>query len=101
MSNNVRLTGLAAILSLSLACGCLSAAVLPVVIPATSEIYSSGQAATSQGGTLPPSFSFTAGGGQTISFSSVTGTVSCGGMCASGIAPDGASIAGMTGTNIG
>jgi len=98
MAINFRLTGFAVLLSLGLG-GSLSAAVLSV--GATSEIYSSGQAATSQGGTLPLSFAFTAGAGQTLSFSSVTGTVSCGGLCASGIAPDGASIAGMTGTNIG
>src|SRR5438552_1229345 len=99
MAINFRLTGFAALLSLGLG-GSLSAAVLSVA--STSEIYSAGQAASSGGGTLPASFAFTAGAGQTLTFSSVTGTVACGqgGMCASGIAPDGTSIAGYTGTNI-
>src|SRR5258706_9012079 len=97
MAINLRLIGFAGLLSLSLG-GCLSAAIL---VPGTSEIFSAGQAAPIDSGTLPPSFAFAAGAGQTLTFSSVTGTVSCGADCASGIGADGTTIAGFTGTNIG
>jgi hypothetical protein len=96
MAINLRLIGFAGVLSLSLG-GCLSAAIL---VPGTSEIFSAGQAAPLNSGTLPPVFSFTAGVGQTLTFSSVTGQVTCGAGCASNIGPDGTTIAGYTGTNI-
>jgi hypothetical protein len=103
MAINLRLTGFAGLLALSLG-GCLSAIPLPLTVLSTAEIFSAGQASPfDPQGTLPPSFAFTAGAGQTLKFSSVTGTVACGqgGMCASGVGPDGTTIAGYTGTNIG
>jgi hypothetical protein len=98
MAVNCRIISLAGLLSLGLA-STLSATVL--VVGSTSEIYSAGSAAPLDSGTLPPGFSFTPAAGQTLTFSSVTGTSSCGAGCASGIGPDGTSIAGYTGTNIG
>jgi hypothetical protein len=98
MATNLRRTGLAGLLSLSLG-GYLSAGVLPV--SGKSEIFSAGQAAPFDGGTLPPSFGFIAGAGQTLTFSSVTGTVSCDGSAGCTSGGDGVSMAGFTGTNIG
>jgi uncharacterized protein (TIGR03437 family) len=47
-----------------------------VTIPATANIFAAGRD-TAFDGTLPPSFSFTAGSGAIISFTQVTGSVTC------------------------
>ena len=48
-------------------------------VPSSSNIFAAGRAGTSpMDGTLPPSFSFTAGPGRLLTFQSVTGTVQCG-----------------------
>lgn len=97
---NFKLTALAALLGVGIA-GCLPATVLTV--DGKSEIFGAGQAAPPDFmGLLPPSFAFTAGAGQTLTFNSVTGLVSCGGGC-SNVGPNGGTNQGgpSTGTNIG
>lgn len=99
MMKSFKSIGLAAMLSLG-AAGCVSASVL---IPGTAEIFSAGQASPFDPmGTLPVNaLTFTAGAGQTVSFTSVTGTVGCSATCPTGGA-DGINIGGAfaAGTNI-
>jgi uncharacterized protein (TIGR03437 family) len=48
-------------------------------VPSSSNLYAAGRTATSpMDGTLPPSYSFTAGPGKVLTIQSVTGTVQCG-----------------------
>lgn len=98
MTKSFKSIGLAAVLSLG-AAGSLSASVL---IPGTAEIFSAGQASPFDSmGTLPVNaLTFAAGAGQTVSFTSVTGTVGCSATCPTNTA-DGLNIGGaFTGTNI-
>ena len=86
------LTGAA---SLALA-GCLSAAVLTV--DAKSEIFSAGAATPYDSmALLPPTIAASAG--QLLTFSSVTGTASCGTACGTA-GPDGADLGFVNGTNL-
>ena len=57
-----------------------------MVVPGTANIFGSGFATPSGGGSLPPLFSFSSGSGLVLSFSSVTGSVSSG---AFNFGPDG------------
>ena len=70
------------------------------VAPATSSIFAAGFGTTAGvgdgSGTLPPSITFAAGGG-TLTFSGVTGTVSCGPACAN--EPTGPTSNGPDGTS--
>src|SRR5687767_15677748 len=68
---------LAAVVSTSLliAVGASHAALLAV--DAKANIFSAGEAAPFGGGVLPPSFSFAAASDLILTFSSVTGSVSC------------------------
>ena len=76
----------------------------PFVAPASSNIFAAGFGTTAGAGdgsgTLPPSITFAAGGG-TLTFSGVTGTVSCGPSCTNeptgptSNGPDGTSYNGM------
>jgi uncharacterized protein (TIGR03437 family) len=48
-------------------------------VPSSSNIFAAGRTSTSpMDGTLPPTFSFSAGPGKVLTFQSVTGTVQCG-----------------------
>jgi len=67
-----------------------------LTVIATSDIYGAGQAslpATMYPGTFPPSNSFTAGPGQVLTFSSVTGMVGCNFAITNG--PDGTCLPGV------
>src|SRR5579863_8976611 len=93
MRNKLRLLASIAVLTLA-AAGCLSASLLGLavngaVVNGTAEIYSAGQAsALDPMGALPPGFNFAAAPGQTLTFSSVTGTTTCGAGCVTA-GPDG------------
>lgn len=69
-------------------------------VDAKANIFNAGESSPSGGGVLPPSFSFAAGADLTLTFSSVTGTISCcGGGVSSFNGPDGGTQAGGN-TNI-
>src|ERR1039457_674306 len=81
----------------------------PIFVSAMNNIGVAGQDTTgvnTMGGLFPGvAVSITPGAGQTISFSSITGTTTCGGgSCAAAIGPDGAALTfsccNMDGTNI-
>jgi hypothetical protein len=84
-----------------------SAFAAPLFISAMTNIGVAGQDTTgvnTMGGLFPTAISITPGAGQTIGFSSITGTTTCGtGMCnpAGGIGPDGASLTFPTGNTDG
>jgi hypothetical protein len=79
---------------------CTTASAAVIDVPAEAEIFSAGQAGPLYDGILPSLYSFTPDSIVSITFTSVTGTVSCGNACASDIAADGTTISGFTGTNL-
>ncbi len=74
-----------------------------LTVSGTSDIWAAGQSNASAlnlvagSGTLPPGYAFTASAGQTLAFSSVTGSVSSGGSPTQFCGPDGYTI--FNGTN--
>ena len=78
------------LLAAGIACGATAASAVPFEVFGTDAVYGPGLAGNGSS-TAPQSFSFTAGAGQTLIFSDVTGATGCCGGTVGNTGPDGGS----------